>query len=111
KNSKPSWFGFLITINDPSINRKDLLEYLEDKGIQTRLLFAGNITRQPLFEEYKNNKESYRIVGELKNTDLITNNSFWIGVYPGITEDMINYMALNIEEYILSIQKGASRHE
>lgn len=101
KKSKPSWFGFLMTIKDPSINRRDLLEYLEGKGIQTRLLFAGNITRQPLFEEYKNNKDSYRIVGGLKNTDLITTNSFWIGVYPGITEDMINYMTLNIEEYII----------
>ncbi|MBU3202294.1 lipopolysaccharide biosynthesis protein RfbH [Clostridium estertheticum] len=101
KNSKPSWFGFLITIKDPSINRRDLLQYLEDKGIQTRLLFAGNITRQPLFEEYKRNKESYRIVGELTNTDLITTNSFWLGVYPGINENMINYMASSIEEFIM----------
>ncbi|MGL5352545.1 MAG: DegT/DnrJ/EryC1/StrS family aminotransferase, partial [Clostridium sp.] len=101
KKSKPSWFGFLMTIKDESINRKDLLQYLEDKGIQTRLLFAGNITRQPLFDEIKNNKDSYRIVGDLKNTDLITSNSFWIGVYPGINESMINYMAINIEEYIM----------
>lgn len=101
KNSKPSWFGFLMTIKDSAINRKDLLEYLEGKGIQTRLLFAGNITRQPLFEEYKNNKDSYRIVGYLENTDLITTNTFWVGVYPGITEAMINYIALNIEEYIM----------
>ncbi|MGL6154085.1 MAG: lipopolysaccharide biosynthesis protein RfbH [Cetobacterium sp.] len=101
KKSKPSWFGFLMTIKDESINRKDLLQYLEDKGIQTRLLFAGNITRQPLFDEIKNNKDSYRIVGDLKNTDLITSNSFWIGVYPGINEAMINYMAINIEEYIM----------
>ncbi|MCB2362045.1 lipopolysaccharide biosynthesis protein RfbH [Clostridium estertheticum] len=101
KNSKPSWFGFLITIKDPSINRRDLLQYLEDKGIQTRLLFAGNITRQPLFEEYKRNKESYRIIGKLTNTDLITTNSFWLGVYPGINENMINYMASSIEEFIM----------
>ncbi|MBX4262736.1 lipopolysaccharide biosynthesis protein RfbH [Clostridium estertheticum] len=107
ENSKPSWFGFLITIKDPSINRRDLLRYLEDKGIQTRLLFAGNITRQPLFEEYKRNKESYRIVGELTNTDLITTNSFWLGVYPGINENMINYMASSIEEFIMkNIRKG-----
>ncbi|MBU3157859.1 lipopolysaccharide biosynthesis protein RfbH [Clostridium estertheticum] len=107
KNSKPSWFGFLITIKDPSINRRDLLQYLEDKGIQTRLLFAGNITRQPLFEEYKRNKESYRIVGKLTNTDLITTNSFWLGVYPGINENMINYMASSIEEFIMkNIRKG-----
>ncbi|MCB2309104.1 lipopolysaccharide biosynthesis protein RfbH [Clostridium estertheticum] len=107
KNSKPSWFGFLMTIKDSSINRRDLLQYLEDKGIQTRLLFAGNITRQPLFEEYKRNKESYRIVGKLTNTDLITTNSFWLGVYPGINENMINYMASSIEEFIMkNIRKG-----
>lgn len=102
EKSKPSWFGFLITIKDSSIDRRGLIEYLEDKGIQTRLLFAGNITRQPLFDEYKKDKDSYRIVGDLKNTDLITTNSFWIGVYPGMTENMINYMVLNIEEYIIS---------
>ncbi|MBU3130862.1 lipopolysaccharide biosynthesis protein RfbH [Clostridium gasigenes] len=101
KNSKPSWFGFLMTIKDPSINRTDLLQYLEAKGIQTRLLFAGNITRQPMFEEFKNNKDSYRIIGNLKNTDLITTNSFWVGVYPGMTDSMITYMASSIEEYII----------
>ncbi|MBB6714052.1 lipopolysaccharide biosynthesis protein RfbH [Clostridium gasigenes] len=101
KNSKPSWFGFLMTIKDPSINRTDLLQYLEAKGIQTRLLFAGNITRQPMFEEFKNNKDSYRIIGDLKNTDLITTNSFWVGVYPGMTDSMITYMASSIEEYII----------
>lgn len=101
ENSEPSWFGFIITIKDESIKRKDFLEYLEDKGIQTRLLFAGNITRQPLFQEFKENKESYRIIGDLKNTDYITTNTFWVGVYPGINEEMIDYIAKTIKDFIL----------
>lgn len=101
ENSKPSWFGFIITIKDPAIDRRSLLEFLEASGIQTRLLFAGNITRQPMFDEYKKVPGSYRIATALANTDLITTNAFWIGVYPGITEPMINYMASKIDDYVM----------
>lgn len=101
-NSTPSWFGFIITIKDQRINRRGLLEHLENCGIQTRLLFAGNITRQPAFTEYKKVENSYRVIGDLTNTDIITENSFWIGVYPGLTEEMIYFMAESIEDFIVS---------
>ena len=97
KNSSPSWFGFLITIKDNcEINRNELIKALERNKIQTRLLFAGNIVRQPVFDEYRETKSGYRVVGNLNNTDKITSDSFWIGVYPGMTEDMINYMISQI---------------
>ena len=95
----PSPFGFILTIKDKKINRRDLLQYLENKNIQTRLLFAGNITKQPLFETLKENID-YRIIGDLENTDIIMNDSFWIGVYPKINDDMIDYMVKCIEDFI-----------
>jgi CDP-6-deoxy-D-xylo-4-hexulose-3-dehydrase len=88
ENSDPSWFGFPITIReDSNIKRYDLVRYLEKNKIMTRMLFGGNLTRQPAYEEVE-----YRVVGELKNTDLIMNNTFFIGVYPGITDEMIDYI-------------------
>lgn len=92
ENSNPSWFGFLITCKD-GVSRNDLVKYIEDHGVQTRMLFAGNITKHPCFDELRKSGKGYRIIGELKNTDRIMNDSFWIGVYPGMTEEMINYMA------------------
>ena len=93
-NSEPSWFGFPITL-DPKIgiNREDLLRYLDSKLIGTRLMFAGNILKQPA---YKN--VDFRVVGDLTNTDIIMNRSFWIGVYPGLTKEMLDYV---IEHIIL----------
>ena len=94
-NSDPSWFGFLITLRDnASVNRVDLLNYLKQHNIGTRLLFAGNITRQPYFEG-----KNFRIAADLKRTDTIMNNTFWIGVYPGITEQMLDYSATQIEAF------------
>ncbi|RTQ94288.1 lipopolysaccharide biosynthesis protein RfbH [Lysinibacillus telephonicus] len=91
-NSSPSWFGFIITIKDNvNIERKKIIQYLEENKIQTRMLFAGNLTKQPAFQNIE-----YRIVGDLKNTDKIMNDTFLVGVYPGLTEDMINYMATHI---------------
>ncbi len=88
ENSDPSWFGFPITIKEESkIKRYDLVNYLEKNKIMTRMLFGGNLTRQPAYEDVE-----YRIVGDLKNTDLVMNNTFFIGVYPGITDEMIDYM-------------------
>ena len=88
ENSDPSWFGFPITIReDSNIKRYDLVRYLEKNKIMTRMLFGGNLTRQPAYEDVE-----YRIVGELKNTDLIMNNTYFIGVYPGITDEMIDYI-------------------
>ena len=88
ENSDPSWFGFLISVKeDAPFTRNDIVKYLNDKKIGTRLLFAGNIIKQPYMIG-----RNYRVVGELKNSDFIMNNTFWIGVYPGINDEMINYI-------------------
>lgn len=95
-NSDPSWFGFLMTIKpEANINRVDLINYLDQNKIGTRLLFAGNLTRQPYMLG-----RAHRIVGELTNTDIVMNNSFWIGVYPGLTEPMLDFAATKIEQFL-----------
>ncbi len=99
-NSNPSWFGFLITVNDDmKFTRNDISMFLEDNKIQTRNLFAGNILKHPLFDNMIENKD-YRTIGNLQNTDKIMNNSFWIGLYPGMGDDAINYMIKKIREFI-----------
>ena len=97
-NSKPSWFGFLITCK-ASVDRNELVRFLESSGIQTRMLFSGNLIKHPCFDELRSTGEGFRVVGELVNTDTIMNHSFWIGVYPGMTNDMIDYMADKIIEF------------
>ncbi|MBI5920066.1 MAG: lipopolysaccharide biosynthesis protein RfbH [Betaproteobacteria bacterium] len=95
-NSDPSWFGFPITLRDSAqVSRLDLLKYLDQHKIGTRLLFAGNVTRQPYMQG-----RNFRISGELSNTDLIMNNTFWIGVYPGLSEEMLDYTAEKIETFL-----------
>lgn len=103
ENSKPSWFGYLITVKDNAgFKRNDLVKYLEDSLIQTRNLFAGNILKHPAFTEDDQMKDRFRIIGDLKNTDNIMHNTFWIGVYPGMTLEMIDYMVLKINEFVKS---------
>ena len=98
--SDPSWFGFLITLKDRvKFSRNELVEYLEKNNIQTRNLFAGNIIRHPCFNDLKENQD-YRIIGELKNTDKIMNDSFWVGVFPGMTDEKIEYIIRNIRDFI-----------
>ena len=97
RNSDPSWFGFMITVKD--VDKSDLVQYLEDKGVQTRMLFAGNILKQPCFDEIRNDETKYRVIGELENTDKIMNNTFWIGVYPGMSDDKLDYMIETIKSY------------
>ena len=100
ENSNPSWFGFLITVRpECGLDRKKIVEYVEEKNIQTRLLFSGNLLRQPCFDEIRDT-DAYRVVGELKNTDRVMNNTFWIGVYPGMTDEMLQYMADTIIEAV-----------
>ncbi len=99
ENSNPSWFGFLITCKE-GVNRNELVKYLEEHGIQTRNLFAGNLTKHPCFDEIRNDGKSYRVVGTLENTDRIMNDTFWIGVYPGMTDEKIDYMIKCIKEEI-----------
>ncbi len=97
EGSKPSWFGFMMTVRE-GINRTEVVRYIEDHGVQTRNLFAGNLTKHPCFDEMRASGEGYRIVGELTNTDRIMNDTFWIGVYPGMTDEMIDYMIKTIRE-------------
>jgi len=96
-NSDPSWFGYLITCK-PGVSKNRMVQYLEEKGIQTRMLFAGNLIKQPCFDELRKSGTGYRVVGELKETDRIMRDSFWIGVYPGMTQEMLDDMADRIIE-------------
>lgn len=96
-DSTPSWFGFLLTCRD-GVERDKLVPYIEGKGIQTRMLFAGNLTRHPCFDQMRSTGEGYRVVGTLEVTDRIMRDSFWVGVYPGMTEDRIAYMTKVIAE-------------
>ena len=98
-NSRPSWFGFLITVKE-GIDRKAVVEYIENHGVQTRNLFAGNLIKHPCFDEMRATKEGYRVVGTLDNTDRIMRDTFWVGVYPGMTDEMIDYMAKTIKEAV-----------
>ncbi|RBQ32728.1 lipopolysaccharide biosynthesis protein RfbH [Arcobacter sp. FW59] len=101
-NSDPSWFGFMMTLKDGvNFTRNDLVEYLEANKIQTRNLFAGNMTRHPMFDSMVLDQD-YRVVGDLKVTDKIMHDSFWIGLYPGMGDDAINYMIKRIREFVIS---------
>lgn len=99
ENSNPSWFGFCITCRD-GIDREKVVPYIESKGVQTRMLFAGNLLKHPCFDEMRATGEGYRVVGNLDNTDKIMTSTFWVGVYPGMTDEMIDYMAKTIIEAV-----------
>jgi CDP-6-deoxy-D-xylo-4-hexulose-3-dehydrase len=94
--STPSWFGFLITCG-AGVDRNKAVSYIESKGVQTRALFAGNLIKHPCFDEMRASGRGYRVVGGLENTDRIMNDTFWVGVYPGMTDEKIDYMARIIE--------------
>ena len=94
-NSTPSWFGFPVTVRDAAnVNRVDLIKYLDQHKIGTRLLFAGNLTRQPYFKNIE-----YRISGDLINTDITMNQTLWLGVYPGLEKRQLNYIAEKLEDF------------
>lgn len=97
-NSRPSWFGFLISVKpDSGLDRNTMTRYIEERNIQTRLLFSGNLIKHPCFDDIRGT-DAYRVVGNLSNTDFIMENTFWVGVYPGMTDEMIDYMAEVITE-------------
>lgn len=95
ENSDPSWFGFLLTCKE-GVDRAKLVNYIEEHNVQTRMLFAGNLTLHPCFDTIRNDGVSYRVIGDLKNTNTVMRNTFWVGVYPGMTDEMIDYMAETI---------------
>jgi CDP-6-deoxy-D-xylo-4-hexulose-3-dehydrase len=95
ENSEPSWFGFPITLKeDCGVDRTELTKYLDENKIGSRLLFAGNLTKQPYFEGLE-----YRVVGPLNNTDITMNRTFWIGLYPGLKHEHLDYTAQKLEEF------------
>ena len=98
-NSKPSWFGFLLTCRD-GVDRVKVVKYLEEHGVQTRNLFAGNLIKHPCFDEMRKTGKGYRVIGSLENTDRIMRDTFWVGVYPGMTDEKIDYMAKAIKEAV-----------
>lgn len=98
-NSKPSWFGFLLTCRD-GVDRVEIVKYLEEHGVQTRNLFAGNLIKHPCFDEMRKKGQGHRVVGSLENTDRIMRDTFWVGVYPGMTDEKIDYMAKVIKEAV-----------
>jgi CDP-6-deoxy-D-xylo-4-hexulose-3-dehydrase len=91
ENSRPSWFGFMLTCKE-GVDRKKVVPYIEEHGVQTRMLFAGNLIKHPCFDEMRASGEGYRVVGSLTNTDRIMNDTFWVGVYPGMTDEKLDYM-------------------
>ena len=100
KNSNPCWFGFLISVKEEAgVSRNFVTGYLEDHNIQTRLLFSGNLIKHPCFDQIRGT-DAYRVVGDLDVTEFIMNQSFWVGVYPGMTDAMIDYMARVIIEAV-----------
>ena len=95
ENSDPSWFGFLITCRE-GVERAKLVKYIEEHNVQTRMLFAGNLILHPCFDTIRDDNKSYRVVGDLKNTNIVMENTFWVGLYPGMTDEMLDYMAETI---------------
>lgn len=99
EKAQPSWFGFLLTVRE-GIDREKVVRYIEEKGVQTRMLFSGNLLRHPCFDELRKAGTGYRVVGDLPNTDRIVKDTFWVGVYPGMTQEMLEYMVQVILEAI-----------
>ena len=100
--SNPSWFGFMVTCRE-GIQRDKVIRYLENHGIQTRMLFAGNLIKHPCFDEMRKIGKGYRVIGDLANTDRIMNDTFWVGVYPGMTDEKLVYMAKIIKEAVSKV--------
>jgi CDP-6-deoxy-D-xylo-4-hexulose-3-dehydrase len=95
-NSEPSWFGCPITLSpEHPVNREDLLRFLDSRKIGTRLLFAGNITKQPAYK-----KVDFRVIGDLSNSNIVMKRSFWVGVYPGLTKVMLDYIIESVSDFM-----------
>lgn len=106
-NSNPSWFGFLLTVkNEAPFTRDEIVKFLEEKNIQTRMLFAGNLLRHPAFNEMRDSGQGYRVVGELTQTDRVASKTFWIGVYPGMSTEARAYMLQSIHDFVGKLSNG-----
>lgn len=101
ENSYPSWFGFLITVKE-GVSRNNLVQYIEKNNIQTRMLFAGNMIKHPCFDQLRELHSGYRVIGELKNTDHIMENTFWIGVSPKMNQQKLDFMSKVIHQYFIN---------
>ena len=107
-DSEPSWFGFLLTVRENAgFTRDEVVQWLEQHKIQTRMLFAGNLIKHPCFDEMRASGRGYRVVGTLENTDRIMRDTFWIGVYPGMNQAMLEYMVEQIKKFAEVKQKDA----
>lgn len=98
-HSKPSWFGFLLTCKE-GVDKVAVTRFVEAHGVQTRALFAGNLIKHPCFDEMRASGKGYRVVGELTNTDRIMRDTFWVGLYPGMTDEKIDYIAKVIKDSV-----------
>lgn len=106
-NSDPSWFGFLLSVREGvGLTRDQIVAHLELKGIQTRMLFAGNLIKHPCFDEMRQSGEGYRVVGLLEKTDYVMNQTFWVGVYPGMSEVMLEFMISEIDRYVKRVDQS-----
>jgi len=105
--TRPSWFGFLMTVReDAGFSRNELAEHLEKENIQTRVLFAGNLLKHPCFDRMRKDKEGFRVAGSLENTDRIMDQSLWVGVYPGMSQEMLDVMVRKIREFVFGRTAG-----
>jgi CDP-4-dehydro-6-deoxyglucose reductase, E1 len=103
ENSDPSWFGFIITVKESArFSRNELVAHLEKNKIQTRMLFAGNLIKHPCFDQMRAEGTGYRVAGELTHTDEVMNNGFWIGVYPGMSKAMLDFMVAKIKAFCVN---------
>jgi CDP-6-deoxy-D-xylo-4-hexulose-3-dehydrase len=101
ENTDPSWFGFLLTVKENAVfSRNEIVAHLEKNGIQTRMLFAGNLIKHPCFDEMRATGSGFRVVGNLANTDLVMNRTFWLGVYPGMGEEMVGFIINQIKMFV-----------
>ena len=107
-NSTPSWFGYLTVVaDDAPFSRDEIVAHLEGERIQTRMLFSGNLIKHPCFDEMRETGEGYRVVGDLRNTDRVMDTAFWVGVYPGLTDEQLEWMIGSFHRFLRSRDSGA----
>ena len=100
EHSEPSWFGFMLIVREKvEVTRMDFVRHLEEQGIQTRMLFAGNLVKHPCFDTLRKSKAGYRVIGNLEVTDLLMNGAFWVGVYPGLNQEILTHIMNTLKRF------------